>query len=124
MQKRIVPGLALVLYVAILTSVAIWRCPSPPAPGVTLDNFRRLHKGLTLTEMAAILGGPGEPFHYRLRDAIVYEGDGCRVMLWYFREDDVYDGHFLVDGEEVAHLREKPVTFSDWVRALLHPPGR
>ena len=32
---------------------------TPPKPGVTRENFRRLHKGMTQEEVESILGGKG-----------------------------------------------------------------
>jgi hypothetical protein len=33
--------------------------PKPPAPGVTMENFRRLRVGMTQPQAEAVLGGPG-----------------------------------------------------------------
>jgi hypothetical protein len=39
-----------------------WQLPAlvPAKPGVTLDNFRRLHTGMTQPEVQRVLGGPGK----------------------------------------------------------------
>jgi hypothetical protein len=43
----------------------------PPTPGVTLENFRRLRKGMTLDQAQAVLGEPSYP----IRDGIVWDAD-------------------------------------------------
>jgi hypothetical protein len=48
-------GLALVALAFIVTDTLLWR------PGVTEANVRRIRAGMTVTEVAARLGGPGAP---------------------------------------------------------------
>jgi hypothetical protein len=53
-------------------------------PGVTPENFRRLHKGMTRDEVQAILGGPGS-FQQRGTDSFgeKWHGEHCCIFLWF-----------------------------------------
>jgi hypothetical protein len=59
MRKRIVLGIGLLGCLGLVALVAVPRLVGL-RPGVTVDNFRRLHPGMPEQEVAGILGRPGE----------------------------------------------------------------
>src|SRR5262245_53653847 len=78
MKKRLVI-VGLLLAVAVVTAVVVKR-EFFPAPGVTVQNFKRLNARMTLEEVEAILGQTGED-HDRWHPAlenIGYMGPGKR----------------------------------------------
>jgi hypothetical protein len=62
---------------ALLAAGVIW-WQRHPAPGVTYANYRQIQSGLTLAEVEAVLGGPGE--------VMPTPWSGKRRRCW-FRED-------------------------------------
>jgi hypothetical protein len=55
-----------------------WLWPFEPEPGATLDNFRRLRHDMTLLQVEAILGSPGQPILGGPGDGDCYTG----VLCW------------------------------------------
>jgi hypothetical protein len=51
-------GLALVALAFVLTDALLWE------PGVTEANVKRIRSGMSLREVEAILGGPGNPIFF------------------------------------------------------------
>jgi hypothetical protein len=126
MRKQVLAVSVLLLCLAVLALVVVWQRPRP-APGVTLENFRRLHKGMTEVQVEAILGAP----RYVDDEAV----PDTRISIF---EDSDYSAnvHFLNDGggylpegacygvvwkhgDVVGMLRPKPATFLEWMHSWL-----
>jgi hypothetical protein len=70
-------GLALVALALAFTDWAL-----SLQPGVTEANIKRLRKGMTLGEVEAVLGGPGEPLNE--------DEDGHPLGPWVWRGPDAH----------------------------------
>jgi hypothetical protein len=79
----------------LLVALALWSCLLYGAclyehwkrsytPGVTPDNFRRLHEDMTRDEVQAILGCPGK-FQFRMTGSHGegWHGEECSINLWF-----------------------------------------
>jgi SmpA / OmlA family len=96
----------------------------PPKPGVTLDNFRRLHRGMTKEEVDAILGGPVEVSGFNNNKARTryWHGDHCRVSITSssFVTLDAADGEIRTDdGRLLLRLAPEPPSLWERLRRLL-----
>jgi hypothetical protein len=115
MRKRLLAVGVLLLCLGVLSLVVVWQRPRP-VPGVTLENFRRLHKGMTSKQVEAILGEPGEAF-------LLGRRYGNKDFAIYIQFDPVADEGWWVDNETDLviddKLRGKPPTFLEWVRSWL-----
>lgn len=77
--------LLLAAAVCLLAIPFVARLATTPAPGVTLENFKRLHRGMTLEEVEAIMGrSPDDSDDLRRRG-----GNGI-VRWWYSEEAKVH----------------------------------
>jgi hypothetical protein len=80
-KRRLVVGGLLVGFLALILSV-VWLLREPPIrPGVTLENFRHLHRGMTEAEIETIFGRPG--------DKRTELGD-CHFTYWKTEDCDVW----------------------------------
>src|SRR5262249_24525820 len=92
-------GLALVALALAFTDWAL-----SLRPGVTEANFKRIRKGMTLAEVQALLGGPGQVATFEIGAAgkvtrrVSYwpaEGGPVRASVWFDRHDLVEVAEFL-----------------------------
>src|SRR5687768_11090065 len=82
MPRRRILLLAAAVCLLLLLAVPFGvRWAMTPEPGVTLENFRRLHSDMTMEEVEAVLGRPSDT----KRDA----GQGFMVDVWHQGEDEV-----------------------------------
>jgi hypothetical protein len=120
-----VAGLALLLCLAVLTLVAIWTYPARKPPGVTPENFRRLHQGMTEKQVEAILGSPGMGWVFNLSYGREYAGDGCDVRIEFGAMNDndekvtAQQGWMTTTDGSVLELAEKPISLFDRLRLWL-----
>src|SRR5262245_52855278 len=122
LQKRVAGGAALLLVVLVVSLVAVWKRPVR-TPGVTQENFQRLHKGLSQQQVEAILGSEGETLLTGLFTLKRYEGTDCRVDVMYW-DDSATRGRLYLHDEAVEEgdastggqwLPDKPPTFLESV---------
>jgi hypothetical protein len=124
MRKGVLAGGIVLLCLAILALVVMWQRPAPPAPGVTLENFRRLHVGMTEAQVEAILGTSHDKWRGDGGWVWVYEGADRRVGVEIgFSGGEAIGGVYGTDVRHFEPLREKR-TFLGWVRSWLpwHEP--
>jgi hypothetical protein len=108
---------------ALVALVAVPRLLAPK-PGVTVENFRRLHRGMTKEEVDAILGGPGEVSGFinnmaRTRD---WHGDHCTVSIMSssLATLDAASGEIRTDdGRLLLRLAPEPPSCWDQLRRVL-----
>jgi hypothetical protein len=123
MRKRVLAGGVLLLCVAVLALVVVWQRKAPPAPGVTGENFRRLHKGMSQEQVELILGAPsveekGRWFGLEYTDC-TWEGESGYGIRMTFMPREAVDGDLIQDEGIMDVLRDKPVTLLEWVRSWL-----
>jgi hypothetical protein len=68
MGKRLLWGVAYLVFLALVVAVVIRLMDQPPPPGVTVENFKRLHKGMTEEEVGVIFGRPADHSYYTADD--------------------------------------------------------
>jgi hypothetical protein len=128
MRKRLVwvDGFLCLAALAVAAAVTLERLT--PRPGVTPENFKRLHKGMTEQEAEAILGrkadghldGGGRGHNV----SWWHEGE-CHLGLWsppfgLQSPSSVMDGHMVLPDGSTLPLREKPGNWPlDKLRAWL-----
>jgi hypothetical protein len=98
--------------------------PPTPKPGVTLENFKRLHAGMTEEEVEKIFGSKGTDrgancnFKYRL----LFWDDG-EATVWISFVNETCSGCYYVNHEPITSVGPKPVgileMFSSWIAARL-----
>jgi hypothetical protein len=90
----------------------------PLQPGVTPENFRRLHEGMSTGEVKAILGEPEERLHNSDTLFWVWKGEGCRIGIAFCV--DAFAGELHTDDGQVSHLpSSQPPPSWDRLRGLL-----
>jgi hypothetical protein len=97
--------------------VAVFR--PPPKPGVTPENFRRLHKGMSQAEVEAILGESAD---------VVTPTSKCTVHWWFRPEFAVcihysstpgkgVEGGIIGRGSKGLRMRDR-LALPDWLAGL------
>jgi hypothetical protein len=81
----------------------------PPKPGVTRENFRCLHKGMSQRQVAAILGSEGKVIGVMTGVSILGWKDGEGDIWVHFDGYGAYEGTYWgnLNGEKLP-LAEKP----------------
>jgi len=114
MDRRIVLGVELLIFAAALACLLLTPLPRH-RPGVTQENFRRLHQGMTEAQVEAIFGAQAR---FRLRytgnHVSYWDKDGLGVVI---RFNDIsingyeygaFEGQLSRNGEQVLELRPEP----------------
>ncbi len=87
MRKRLLLGVGLLCCLAclaLLGALLVRLTRDSVKPGVTVENFRLLHKGMTEEEVESIMGGPGtDMMHVTLRHVTHWDGEDCTVGIWF-----------------------------------------
>ena len=111
MRKQLLWFGGLVLGLVALTLVVVVLIDRPSKPGVTVENFKRLHKGMTEEEVEAIFGRPADHKSYmtlqNLRD---WDGPGFRVHL-VFSLGEAHGFLVFLDNRTELEIQEKPYEF-------------
>jgi hypothetical protein len=97
----------LVLFVLLVPLVGIgvyWATLPPIKPGVTLENFRRLHKHMTRAQIEAILGTGKRDAD---SDIVRWKSGETEVAIAFFDSGEAGPGSFFEGGKDVAHLRDE-----------------
>jgi hypothetical protein len=123
MRKRLVLAVGLVVCLGLVGLVIVPQL-EPPKPGVTVENFRRLHQGMTFEEVGAILDAPGQ--------GRTWWGEGQSLTVYWKTdhghaevefidpgEGGAQAGQFRADDGRVVLLRPKPLSFWDQLRRRL-----
>jgi hypothetical protein len=123
MRKRAVVVAGVLVFLGLLGLAAVPRL-LPPKPGVTLENFRRLHRGMTKEEVDVLLGGPGEVtgFVNNMARTRYWYGDHCRVSIRSssFVTLDAASGEIRTDdGQLLSRLAPEPTSFWERLRREL-----
>ena len=123
MKKRL-RLLLLAVGVFVGVGVAVLR-PVPPKPGLTVENFRRLHQGMTEDEVEAILGqhcmASGEGWSLTLYWLTEHGHAEVDFPLSHTEEVGAESGQLSLDGCQVVSLPPKLPSFWERLRRLL--PG-
>jgi hypothetical protein len=87
---------------------AVWWALTPE-PGVTLENFRRLHDGMTLEEIETIMGKPSDRCEIPMNGSSthIWVGDEGTVSI----TQGFVTGTFQKQGETVRQLASAPRSF-------------
>jgi hypothetical protein len=125
MRKRSAVILGIVALVVMLVLIG-WRWLAPPlVPGVTVENFRRLHGGMTEAEIEAILGEPGKSGpDVKLTRLTTWEKNGIRIQLVFPaesafhlppKESMPWQGWLETADGEKLNMAEPPRSFQEWL---------
>jgi len=118
-----------VLFLFLLLALMQLRVPNP---GVTVANFRRLHKGMTEKEVEAIMGGPGKfGGAVTFRHCTVWEELDCTVGIWFSDlsisgvEIGAEKGNMSTNDGLDLLLQDEPATvgFRNWVKMTARQIG-
>jgi hypothetical protein len=117
MRKRILIGLA-VLWGLCFAGLLLADFLHLRKPGVTVENFQRLHGGMTGRQVVRILGRPPDvaspiPGGYEAR----WETDDG--TLWIFFSPTAVSGALSMEGVPILQLRRKPPSLHQRVKQLL-----
>jgi hypothetical protein len=122
-RKRLL--VILVIACAVLAgSVLLFRYLSP-GPGVTLENFKRIRKGMTERDVEAILGTAGEKAYMWHTPCRIWQGKREKVgVVILFSEDGLVQSGLMAeprpdDGQDVYNVSDEAETFWDRLRRLL-----
>jgi hypothetical protein len=109
MQKRLLQGgLVFLSFTTLILLVELVR--RQPSPGVTRDNFERLHEEMTEKEVEAIMGSPGEHgIDFLGGHTTLWRGQDCVVHITFVGEH-ASTGRLFGPNYLILHLREKPET--------------
>ena len=116
-KRRLLLGVG-VLAVLGMAGMVVWE--SQPRPGITRANYERIREGMTLVEVEAILGRPGDGFGGdgdtpRVR---FWQGDHVKVTVW-FDTDGCVEAGWCGTGEEEWEPLTEDEGFLDRLRRLL-----
>ena len=91
----------------------------PPKPGVTMENFDRIEKGMTREQVEAILGKPpDEPSHgIRFRHAPSWTSDAGDVIWIQFDDNN----RVIQKGQSLFHEPTLNEKIRDWFRPRAKP---
>jgi hypothetical protein len=132
MRKRVLAVAVLLLCLAVLALVVVWKYPAPagptklavPAvPGASLENYRLLQEGMTLHQVEAILGRAEEDDCSTSTDPLccrAYRRDAFQIVLHY-RDDELVWGYYVTRHDHIP-VRPAPPrrpTFLEWLRSWL-----
>jgi hypothetical protein len=107
-----------ILCVLLLPLVGIgvyWVVQPPIRPGVTLENFRLLHKEMTRAQVESILG-KGQIDS----DIMRWKSGKAEVAIAFYDWDAAAVGTFFEDGKEVTHLNEQTAGAAESFRLWLY----
>jgi hypothetical protein len=102
-----VKKLGLILLLIGLPLLAYWSTPREPplVPGVTLENFQRLHRGMSRQQAINILGSE----YVLAGNELTWEGPGFRIILDADSFDRIHLGRYLHDDDYGEFLRPPPL---------------
>jgi hypothetical protein len=112
-----------ILAIVVLAGVSIYWL-IPPRPGVTRANFHRLHKGMTLAQVEAILGSTGRKdgfaieFWPEVGDIWEWDGEEGSLLLTIYPEV-VTGGSFRTKNGASEKLGDKPEGVLELLRRWL-----
>jgi hypothetical protein len=113
MQKKIRMAVGLVAVSLAAGMLLYFLLPvlNPPQPGVTPENFRRLHKGMSQEEVEAILGSPGQDVgRMTLQKMKEWQAPDCFVYIVFseIRGGGAEYGFVAADDRYRLELAEEP----------------
>jgi hypothetical protein len=113
MRRKIAIAIGLVAALLVVGLLLYFLSPllNPPRPGVTQENFRRVHKGMSEEEVEAILGGPGEPAGFMmLTKSREWRGPDCVVSITFglITGAGAIDGSLTTDDGLTLELTDEP----------------
>ncbi len=95
--------------------VAYWAIAAQPNPGVTRENFRRLHRHMTRAQVESILG-KGDSTR-----VIEYWAEGdIQVAIAFFENGEAASGTFFEPSKKDIYLRESPEGISENLRYWIY----
>jgi hypothetical protein len=124
--------LGLILLLVGLPLFGYWFLPKKPplVPGATLENFRRLHKGMSIDEAITILGPTEEQepaWKFYTIGIYFWNGEAGRIQLYF--DLKVHNkpaegkllsyGQFDIGNEYREELKEEPISIFSRIRRLL-----
>jgi hypothetical protein len=113
--------MACVLMAAIGIGLWLESQPSPQAPGITVDNFKRIKKGMPYSQVNDILGDPSPLKWYDRSSAgfVVWRSSECNIRLHFHGSEGrlyVSDGECIDSDGQVMEVPRPPETIFDALR--------